>query len=417
MTNAASQFTTHEITVLTFSSPIPTTASGTSALTESPFSNQPIYPTFSKPLDLSGATVGTLKVQDDDGEFRGFYYARTSPDGIDLNQVVAASFTFNHGTGSTTLNAGQQIGYDYSGRMFCVEDDKIVAAYEIAFPRTPGTVKTGDIVGAKYSMMVIPIPWKDSKDNVIPAKAFVPGKTYHYGNKVDYIGSNDSITYVDIDCFATGTLIDTPQGPRAVETFRAGDLVMTRDHGAQPLVWAGACRVDAAQLDLQPNLRPIRIAAGALGRGQPRRDLLLSPQHRVLVRSAIAERMFGSPEILVAAKHLVGLPGITVCAPAEGVGYHHLLFSGHEVVRSEGAWTESLFLGPRAMLGLDPAARREVMTLFPELAAIGTMPEPARRLLTWREGRTLAERHGRNGKPLLQDAAAVKRAEVDFLPA
>jgi hypothetical protein len=416
MATEASTVTIHEITVVTLTTPIPVNATD-AADKHRPFSAEGIYPNARAPLNLSGAEIETLRVSDDDARLDGIFGSKSYDGGIDANQVVAETITLGYGSSTLTLQPGQAIGFDYSAKMFCVENGEIIAAYEIAFPRIPGSSSLGDVVGAKYSMLVMPISYTRSDGKVLDPAAFDSAKTYYYGGKLDYNQADHSIEYVDIDCFATGTLIDTPDGPRAVETFRAGDLVVTRDHGPQPLVWAGACRVDAARLDLQPNLRPIRIAAGALGPGQPARDLLLSPQHRVLVRSAIAERMFGSAEILVAAKHLVGLPGIDVCAPAEGFGYHHLLFSGHQVVRSEGAWTESLFLGPRAMLGLDPAARREVMTLFPGLAEAGTMPEPARRLLSGREGRKLAERHGRNGKPLVQEAGAMKHANALLLPA
>ncbi|AUH66116.1 hemolysin [Paracoccus zhejiangensis] len=261
--------------------------------------------------------------------------------------------------------------------------------------------------------MVIPVSHTLKSGAVLDPVPFDPSKSFYFGRNAFYSKDHYAIDYY-VDCFATGTLIDTASGPRPVETLQAGDRVETRDHGPQPLLWAGSCRVDAARMDLQPNLRPVRVAAGALAPGCPARDLVLSPQHRVLVRSSIALRMFDTPEVLVAVKHLVGLPGIEVLTPPEGVGYHHLLFAGHEVVRSDGAWTESLFLGPQAMKGLDPSARREVMALFPELAAQDAMPRPARQLLCGREGRKLAERHGRNRKPLVEP---VSETALPLLPA
>ncbi|MDT9694193.1 Hint domain-containing protein, partial [Streptomyces sp. P9(2023)] len=86
--------------------------------------------------------------------------------------------------------------------------------------------------------------------------------------------------------------------------------------------------------------------AGALGAGVPARDLVVSPQHRVLVGSRIAQRLFGCGEALVAARHLLGLAGVSVDHPAGGLTYLHLGFEHHEIVRSEGMWTESFFPGP-----------------------------------------------------------------------
>ena len=137
------------------------------------------------------------------------------------------------------------------------------------------------------------------------------------------------------------------------------------------------------------------LRAGALGAGSPNRDLVVSPQHRVLVRSRIAHRLFKDGEILVAARHLIGLPGIEVTVPADGITYFHLLFDRHEIVMSDGAWSESLFTGPQALNSVSDAARREIFALFPDLAA-GLAPQPARRLLKGREARQLADRQRRN---------------------
>ena len=125
--------------------------------------------------------------------------------------------------------------------------------------------------------------------------------------------NGDTFTFpCEIVCFGRGTLILTDCGDVAVEDLREGDLVMTRDHGAQPIRWIGSHCMGAVILYAQPHLRPIRISADALGQNAPAQDLIVSPQHRVLVRSKIAQRMFGATEILVAAKHLLELDGVNI---------------------------------------------------------------------------------------------------------
>ncbi|WP_313137170.1 Hint domain-containing protein [Paracoccus jeotgali] len=204
-------------------------------------------------------------------------------------------------------------------------------------------------------------------------------------------------------CFATGTLIATANGMRAVETLVAGDLVRTRDRGLRPVAWAGGRHLPARELDAAPHLRPILIRAGALGPGLPAHDLNVSPQHRVLIHSKIAARLVGQAEALVAAKHLTGLPGIAVLNPGGGIGYHHLLFDRHELVWSNGCWTESLFTGPQAMAALGSAARREIRAILPQLFD-GTAPTGARQFLTGREGRELTRRHLKHGRALVMQA-------------
>lgn len=201
-------------------------------------------------------------------------------------------------------------------------------------------------------------------------------------------------------CFRHGTRILTAAGEVAVEDLRAGDLVVTRDHGPRPVRWIGRRAVGGAVQCAFPRLRPVRIAAGALGPGLPARDLWLSQQHRVLVASRIAGRIFGETEVLVAARHLLGLPGIAIDDSDTDLEYFHILLDDHEILLSEGAQTESLFTGPEAMQMMGPEARAEILALFPELAGLGDAPRPARPIGRGGQGRQLARRHLRNGQPV-----------------
>jgi hypothetical protein len=201
-------------------------------------------------------------------------------------------------------------------------------------------------------------------------------------------------------CFCAGTLIATARGPVAVEALCPGDLLVTLDRGLQPLRWIGRREVSRAAALAFPALRPIRIAAGALGPGQPGRDLWLSPQHRVLVRSRIARRMTGRDEVLVAAKHLCGLPGIARDDGAAPFTYLHLRLDRHEVVLAEGAWAETLLVGAQALRAMDPAARQELQCLFPDLVP-ETASAAARGLMPGRAARRLALRHLRQARALV----------------
>lgn len=178
-------------------------------------------------------------------------------------------------------------------------------------------------------------------------------------------------------CFAAGTMIDTPDGKRAVEDIRPGDLVMTLDHGPQAVRWVGRRRINA-----QGDHAPIRFAAGVLGNDQP---LLVSPQHRMLLTGWHNDLMFGDSEVLVAAKHLVNGQTITR-APAPMITYVHILFDQHEIVQANGAASESFFPGDCILEG-DQALRAELLEIFPQLAweTGAELPHTARRVLNGRE--------------------------------
>lgn len=208
-------------------------------------------------------------------------------------------------------------------------------------------------------------------------------------------------TNTNVLCFGADALIDTDAGPVAAGNLVAGNLVRTRDAGLQPIRWVGRRVLVRAELDAAPHLRPIRIRAGALGVGTPAADLIVSPQHRVLVRSRIAQKMFGAAEVLVAARQLLQVDGIDIAADMDGVTYVHILFDDHQVVWSNGAETESLHPGRNALDMAGKAARDEILALFPQLRDDSVTRPAARVLASGRMGRRLAMRHAQNGRPLV----------------
>jgi len=219
-----------------------------------------------------------------------------------------------------------------------------------------------------------------------------PSVTYTFGTfNTDGAVSYDAL----VPCFTRGTQIETAAGEVPVERLRVGSLVRTLDDGLQPIRWIGSKPLGALDLVLQPKLRPICIARGSLGPDLPARDLTVSPQHRVLVRSRVAERMFGNDEVLLPAQKLLALDGVDVVRGGGGVEYFHFLFDRHQLVLSDGAITESLLPGDVAMQSIGAEARAEILALFPGL--IGGMPCPARPVPTQgRRMRRLVERHAKN---------------------
>ncbi len=167
-------------------------------------------------------------------------------------------------------------------------------------------------------------------------------------------------------CFTTGTLIATPDGEIAIENLKVGDRVLNAAGEAVELRWIGTRHVDGSMLAQFPKLRPIRITKDALGHGIPSQDLLVSRQHRFLVSSAIAHRLFNG-DVLVAAIHLTELPGIFIDDSVDSVSYVHFLCDEHEIVTAHGAAAESLYLGDQALQSLSQEAIEEIKKLFPNL--------------------------------------------------
>ena len=169
-----------------------------------------------------------------------------------------------------------------------------------------------------------------------------------------------------IPCFTPGTMIATPRGEVPVETLRAGDKIVTRDNGLQEIRWVGSKPLSWQEMAVAPHLRPVLVKQGSLGNGLPERDMMVSPNHRLLVANDRTALYFDEHEVLVSAKHLVGSTGIHAVESMQTT-YIHFMFDQHEVVLSNGAWTESFQPGDYTLKGMGNAQRNEIFELFPDL--------------------------------------------------
>ncbi|QGX99014.1 type I secretion protein [Roseovarius faecimaris] len=196
------------------------------------------------------------------------------------------------------------------------------------------------------------------------------------------------VNFSDIEniiCFTPGTMILTETGERPIESLRIGDRVITRDHGAQPLRWVGTSTVPG-----RGTFAPVRVGREVIG---ARRDLLVSPQHRLLFEGYDCELLFGTDEVLAAAAHLED--GLSVMrSPRPLVTYIHLMFDRHEVIYAEGAPTESFFAGEVGLAAISGHAREELFTAFPALRSDpASYGATARTCLKAHEARLLMPEH------------------------
>ena len=161
-------------------------------------------------------------------------------------------------------------------------------------------------------------------------------------------------------------MIATAKGERRVEDLVEGDRIITRDNGIQVIRWVGARDMTGAEFDKAEHLKPILIQQGALGGGLPERDMMVSPNHRVLIANDKTALYFEEREVLVAAKFLTEMDGVDV-VEVSATTYIHIMFDQHEVVLSDGAWTESFQPGDQTLAGVGDEQRAEILELFPEL--------------------------------------------------
>ena len=232
---------------------------------------------------------------------------------------------------------------------------KVVVNYEI-------------ITDDGFSGFSITIGDNNSGKNVTTAfvstEPMEPGELYTFTSEYN-IGRGER-DYADFACFAQGTLIRGVDRDIPVQDLRDGDIIQT-ENGPKPIRKILSRRLSRRDLRKTPNMRPIRLVAGCLGMGLPSTDLLLSPQHRVLVSSGRRQLLSGATEALLPAKKLTSLPGVFVDEGVRSVTYFHILLEAHEVIYANDAPTESLYLGTFGLAALSQLQRIELLGLFPEI--------------------------------------------------
>lgn len=211
-----------------------------------------------------------------------------------------------------------------------------------------------------------------------------------------WVGNTDVTVPI---CFVSGTMILTDNGPKPVEDLEQGDLVHTKDNGLKPIRWVGR----TTHSNLSHKFLPVRVRAGALGVGMPEKDLYVSQQHRILVKSKIAVRMMAFDEVLIPANKLLEIEGIDIVEDYGHVTYVHFLFDQHEIVFANGAEAESLFTGPEAMKIVPKESHEEILALFPELTELNYEDLVGARIIpSGKIAKKLVSRIKKNNKPLYE---------------
>ncbi|MEM8976689.1 MAG: Hint domain-containing protein, partial [Pseudomonadota bacterium] len=198
-------------------------------------------------------------------------------------------------------------------------------------------------------------------------------------------------------CFTPGTMILCEQGEKPVEDLWPGDRVVTADRGLQTLRWIGRRAIDFKD----PNNRrsekdkPVELKAGSLAPGIPRRNLVISAQHRMLLSGLLLRSAFGEDEALVLAKSLTERAHIRTMKGRRRVIYYSLLLDRHEIIFAEGAPTESYRPGPIALADFLPEHREQIFAIYPRLREepIEGLGPPARMILTHSQARQFLSRN------------------------
>ncbi len=271
-------------------------------------------------IDIDGGRLGTSATPISIVGSQGF----TLENGGFLSLRNGIGATVDFGSGGGTLSLQDEIGIVTTPiRNFGVGDRIEIAGLDI----------TGDTVIANgnnsYTIALDAGPYY--------APVVLTGVTLAAGVKPSQIALSVSggETIVSIACFLSGTRIATAAGEVAVEQVAVGDQVVAIEHGRRtlrPVRWHGSRTVDLSLMDADDarEAAPVRIRAGAFADGVPSRDLLITPEHCVLV-----------DDRLVPARMLVNGSSIVREAGLHRFTVHHIECDRHAILLSDGLPTES----------------------------------------------------------------------------
>ncbi len=170
------------------------------------------------------------------------------------------------------------------------------------------------------------------------------------------LGAETLVVTADVTCFLAGTHILTDRGERLVEDLALGELVVTRWGALEPVQWIGTRRIDVSAHPHPARVLPVRIKRGAFAPNTPHRDLLVSPDHAILVHGK-----------LIPARLLINHRSIVQETLTGPIIYFHIELARHDIVLSEGLTTETyLDTGNRDLFANGPGA----MVLHPDLSGI-----------------------------------------------
>lgn len=191
------------------------------------------------------------------------------------------------------------------------------------------------------------------------------------GESYQYDAATDSYLYdtAFIPCFASGALIATPAGEVAIEDLRTGDLVLTVDDGAQPILWAGQTTVRFDQ-GANADQRPVEFKPGSLGPALPNLPLTVSPQHRFLMIDLQGR------EVLAPAIGLTDRKLIRVQKGKKAVTYHHIALAKHAVIFANGVPSESFYPGDASIAALPLRDKLALLGHFPQTSDAPTEARP-----------------------------------------
>ncbi len=273
--------------------------------------------------NIGGVFVSSIAGLNDSGDYVGNFTPYPTDGTVPPNPPQDYSnFAFEVAGSTTTII---DVPGSYSTQVTGINDGGEIVGYYYDNAGTPGVPEEGAEHGFIYEngqYQTIDYPGSGGGTALTGINDL--------GEIVGTYGSDGFIATPEIACYCRGTRLLTPAGEVAVEDLRIGDILVTHGGAERPIRWIGTRSYAGRFAAANPAVLPVLIAAGALDRDVPKRDLWVSPLHALYLDG-----------MLIPAAALVNGTSIRQLEALDGVDYFHVELDTHDIILAEGAASET----------------------------------------------------------------------------
>ncbi|NNE81059.1 MAG: hypothetical protein HKN18_12395 [Silicimonas sp.] len=171
--------------------------------------------------------------------------------------------------------------------------------------------------------------------------------------------------------FTHGVLIQTTDGPVAVEDLLPGMHLECAGGHVSRLMWKGSITLvpGAPSLSDEPD-KLYRVMPDAFGLGRPLQDQTFGPHARRLDRDAKIRAAIGSEAALVPLSAMSDGFSVVEVNPVSATQVYHLVCETHQNILAAGLEVESFHPGPETPISLPEEMLQLFMRFFPHMTSI-----------------------------------------------
>jgi len=169
------------------------------------------------------------------------------------------------------------------------------------------------------------------------------------------------------NAFTHGALIQTSEGPVAVEDLYPGIMLETASGGHVKLMWKGAITLVPGAPTLGDEPKLYRVMPDAFGLGRPAQDQTFGPGARRIDRDPKLRTTMGADTALVPLSAVADGHSVVEVTPVSPTRVYHLVCEEHETILAAGLEVETFHPGPETPISLPEEMLAIFMRFFPHL--------------------------------------------------